>query len=242
MRERIARTRHAGCVLIVVAMLWCVGCTPVPALPNGSAHSAPSPSSRMTTLRTGSTDRTSPSISGSPAGATATVPVAPSSIPPAARDGEDGDGEPLLLWVAGLATAGLITGLLLWRRRRVRGSTWEVRLEAARAEAQWMADDLLSQILACPVAERAAVLWQAGRPRLRLVEEELGTLSVEGEPADLRSAAAALQAALIAAAAAVDAECALHTDEVGERFRAARAHVEATRSRLRAALAAAGGP
>jgi hypothetical protein len=145
----------------------------------------------------------------------------------------------LLLWSTGLAVAGLLTGFVLWRRQRTIASTWERRLEAARADLAWVVEDLLSRMLSSPVAEEAAPLWQAGRPRIRRAQTELGTLSVEAEPAGRRAAAAALLVALTALVAAGDAAFAPPTDATGERLHA-RAEVEAAVSELRAALSATG--
>ncbi len=137
----------------------------------------------------------------------------------------------LLAVVAGLVVAGV-----LWSRSRSASKEIDRRFELVRSELTWADEDLLPRVLASPSTAEAAGLWQAGRPRLLVVEEELRQLAVVASSQERQDRARQWRTALASLVTAVDAETSLSPSADSERLRAARAQVEEARRDLMSLL------
>jgi len=183
--------------------------------------------------------------------ATATVTVSESSAPPAettpaasptstptsessGSDGQDGGLWWLLVLLA--VVAGLVVAGVLWWRSRNATKEIDRRFDLVRSELAWADEDLLPRVLASPSTAEAAGLWQAGRPRLLVVEEELRQLAVAASSQDRQDRAKQWRTALASLVTAVDAETSLSPSADSERLRAARAQVEEARRDLMSML------
>lgn len=161
---------------------------------------------------------------------TDTPTAAPSSSEPAPAETEDAGLWWLLAVLAGLAA--LIAAGVMWSRRRSAAQGIERRFDLVRSELTWADTDLLPRLMASPSTAEANELWQAGRPRLLAVEEELRQLAVAPSGAERQEQARQWQIALASLVTGVDAETSLPPDADSDRLRAARAQVEEARRSL----------
>ncbi|MGB7964179.1 MAG: hypothetical protein WCF12_14645 [Propionicimonas sp.] len=130
----------------------------------------------------------------------------------------------MLAGVAGLVVAGV-----LWSRRRSATREIDRRFELVRSELTWADADLLPRVLASPSTAEAAELWQAGRPRLLVVEEELRQLAIVSSSQERQDRAKQWRTALASLVTGLDAETSLSPSADSERLRSARARVEEAR-------------
>lgn len=106
-----------------------------------------------------------PSLSSSPS------PVAGEAGETAGDEAVSTEGRVALAVLAVAATVGV---WLLVRARRQRG--WLARLQAATAEVEWFARELIPQLRASGSVDRVAGGWQVAMPRVASAEDQLTVL------------------------------------------------------------------
>lgn len=131
-----------------------------------------------------------------------------------------------------VVVAGMVVAAVLWSRSRSATREIDRRFDLVRSELTWADADLLPRVLASPSSLEAAELWQAGRPRLLVVEEELRQLAVVASSQERQDRAKQWRTALASLVTAVDAETSLSPSVDAERLRSARAQVEEARRDL----------
>jgi hypothetical protein len=143
---------------------------------------------------------------------------------------ENGGG---LWWLLALAVAaGLVVAGIAWSRSRSAAREIDRRFGLVRSEIAWADNDLLPRVLGSPSTAEAAAIWEAGRPRLMVVEEELRQLAIASGK-DRSDQAQGLRSALASLVTAIDAETSLPPGAASERLRSARASVEEARGVVR---------
>ncbi|HSO70281.1 MAG TPA: hypothetical protein VLQ67_11665 [Arachnia sp.] len=178
--------------------------------------------------------------------ATATVTVSASNEPPAettpaespsteapAEPAPEAEGSGLwwLLILLAIGAALAVAGIM-WSRSRSAAKEIERRFALVRSDLSWADADLLPRVLASPSAAEASALWEAGRPRLLVAEEELRLLAVAGTDTAQQDRARQWRTALASLVTAVDVETSLPPSADAERLRSARAGVEEARRTL----------
>jgi hypothetical protein len=190
---------------------------------------------QRTATATATATVTVPASSASPARTTpATLPTPTPTSEPAGSGAQDGGLWWLLVVLA--VVAGLVVAGAVWSRSRSATKEIDRRFELVRSELAWADADLLPRILASPSTAEAAELWQAGRPRLLVVEEELRGLAVAASSQERQDRAKQWRTALASLVTGVDAETSLSPSADSERLRAARAGVEEARRTLMSLL------
>ncbi|WP_296666402.1 hypothetical protein [Demequina sp.] len=137
----------------------------------------------------------------------------------------------LLLGAAVLVLAGL-----WWRAWSVRNA-WDKRMTQARSEFSWLEDSLIPQIVSKPSAAEAAALWQAARPRVLDLDQELHALTEDAPSSGRTDVAQRGLDALRVLGAAIDADSSTQAATDADALRARRAALDEARHRAQTWIA-----
>ncbi|WP_062072665.1 hypothetical protein [Demequina sediminicola] len=149
---------------------------------------------------------------------------------------EEGD---VLWWPWVLLALVVLTIIIALAVKNGARSKWDSRLRKARAEFSWFEDSLIPQILSKPSAAEAQSLWQAGRPRVLDIDQELHELSADAPTDERTSLAGSGLAVLRSLTASLDEDTSTAVATDADALRARRVAVDEARAEARRWLAAA---
>ena len=200
------------------------------ALPSLSRPTATATETTTATATATTTATATVTVSASNEQPAETTPAAsPSAEAPAEAGPEAEDGGLWWLLILVAIGAALAVAGIMWSRSRSAAKEIDRRFELVRSDLDGADADLLPRVLASPSAAEASALWQAGRPRLLVAEEELRLLAVAGTDKDRQGQARQWRTALASLVTAVDAETSLPPSADAGRLRSTRAGVEEAR-------------
>ncbi len=171
--------------------------------------------------------------------ATVTSTPTPSATtpPPVAAPQAEGTSTPWWVWLllAVLLVAVVASAVVLGRRRRALAE-WDARLAAVQQDVDWVESSLVPQVLAQPTLAEAAATWDAARPRVLAIDEELHAVGTDAPDEERLAKVSTLQQRYAALVAAMNADTAASGVADVDALRASRITVDRARARLREAL------